>query len=461
MDVVGRVATRDDCNNNGIPDDEDIENCDGDPACDDCNLNGVPDSCDISEGTSSDEDMDGIPNECVFYDDGGDDDDWSTPENWDDDDVPNNLDLMDDESVTIDIGEVDLDVEVEVDTLRLLSGAALNISGTIDEDFAIEELGGIRIASEAAIQSRVLVGNGREVTVDPGVVNVRSGGVYEADPAAQQPTQALLEAGSILIESRCGEPIPGKITLSGEMVTSVFGDLVIDATEDCVDCALCALRGGSGQRDACGGETPPILRVKDSAVVQIGGNFAILGAGQVIHESSAPIEVGGDFINNNPCPECCDLSGAIVFGPPSDRGAAPRTLQTFEVAGYDVGPVPAGFDTNFAVGTLEVTDDATVSFVDTFPNTGSGATEALYVDTLILRESATVTLVDCRVYYNTLIDEGALIESTGEGSLVPVGGSAIPAVSTWGMVAMWPILVAIGTLVIRSSHVDRTVRDHK
>ncbi|MCK4660521.1 MAG: thrombospondin type 3 repeat-containing protein [Phycisphaerae bacterium] len=37
-----------DCNNNGIPDTQDIADCDGSPWCDDCNDNGLPDECDIS-----------------------------------------------------------------------------------------------------------------------------------------------------------------------------------------------------------------------------------------------------------------------------------------------------------------------------------------------------------------------------------------------------------------------------
>jgi sugar lactone lactonase YvrE len=68
-----------DCNDNGIPDDQDIEEgtsqdcnqngipdeCDiADGTSEDCNENGVPDSCDIAEGTSEDVNGNGIPDEC-------------------------------------------------------------------------------------------------------------------------------------------------------------------------------------------------------------------------------------------------------------------------------------------------------------------------------------------------------------------------------------------------------------
>ncbi len=62
-----------DCNNNGTPDDEDIDNgtsqdCNGNGVPDecepDCNNNGAADECDISSGGSLDCNLNGIPDEC-------------------------------------------------------------------------------------------------------------------------------------------------------------------------------------------------------------------------------------------------------------------------------------------------------------------------------------------------------------------------------------------------------------
>ncbi len=53
-----------DCNGNGVPDWQDIADCEGDPACGDCNNNGIPDECDIADGTSLDDNGNGIPDEC-------------------------------------------------------------------------------------------------------------------------------------------------------------------------------------------------------------------------------------------------------------------------------------------------------------------------------------------------------------------------------------------------------------
>jgi hypothetical protein len=49
-----------DCNNNGIPDDQDITN----GTSQDCNLDGIPDECNIALGDSTDENENGVPDEC-------------------------------------------------------------------------------------------------------------------------------------------------------------------------------------------------------------------------------------------------------------------------------------------------------------------------------------------------------------------------------------------------------------
>ena len=49
-----------DCNNNGIPDAEDIAS----GIAQDCNTNGIPDSCDIAAGAANDCNINGIPDSC-------------------------------------------------------------------------------------------------------------------------------------------------------------------------------------------------------------------------------------------------------------------------------------------------------------------------------------------------------------------------------------------------------------
>jgi len=53
-----------DCNENDIPDTEDLADCDGSPWCSDCNSNGVLDWCDIAVGAREDCNSNGIPDDC-------------------------------------------------------------------------------------------------------------------------------------------------------------------------------------------------------------------------------------------------------------------------------------------------------------------------------------------------------------------------------------------------------------
>ncbi|MFH1108024.1 MAG: PxKF domain-containing protein [Planctomycetota bacterium] len=59
-------CTYSDCNDNGIPDSQDIANCDGPAWCDDCNHNGIPDECELdSDGDARIDACDDCPNDAL------------------------------------------------------------------------------------------------------------------------------------------------------------------------------------------------------------------------------------------------------------------------------------------------------------------------------------------------------------------------------------------------------------
>ena len=61
MAAAPRIAAAGpDCNNNGTPDDSDIDH----GVSDDCNANAIPDECDLSSGSSLDCDGNDVPDEC-------------------------------------------------------------------------------------------------------------------------------------------------------------------------------------------------------------------------------------------------------------------------------------------------------------------------------------------------------------------------------------------------------------
>ncbi len=85
-DLSGYGGCTLDCNENGIPDGEDIaagisEDCNDngvpDECEEDCNESGIPDDCDIADGTSLDCNINGIPDECDISDGGSFDDNYN------------------------------------------------------------------------------------------------------------------------------------------------------------------------------------------------------------------------------------------------------------------------------------------------------------------------------------------------------------------------------------------------
>ena len=126
-----------DCNDNGVPDDEDIDS----GTSDDCNDNGIPDECDTADGTSFDCDQDLIPDECEIDCDGdGIIDDCDSEPDQDGNGVPDNCDPDCNDNGIADGVEVlfgwadDCDGDVVPDECQLADGSATDcdFDGTLD-----------------------------------------------------------------------------------------------------------------------------------------------------------------------------------------------------------------------------------------------------------------------------------------------------------------------------------------
>ena len=128
-----------------------------------------------------------------------------------------------------------------------------------------------------------------------------------------------------------------------------------------------------------------------------------LGAAGVVSMTRAEdmLLLRGDFINastNN-----MDFNtryATLVFGGATPLSGAGAVTNSFEVAGVNIGPTMAGFNNNFAVGTLNITNH--IQFVNNINNGGGlGTNEALYVDVLHLFSGATIKLSQLTIYVGT------------------------------------------------------------
>jgi T5SS/PEP-CTERM-associated repeat protein len=130
--------------------------------------------------------------------------------------------------------------------------------------------------------------------------------------------------------------------------------------------------------------------------------------------TSSVMMLRGNFVNGSTNNADFDTrSGTIFFGGSTPFGSGAAT-NLFEVAGTNRGPSALGFNQNFAVGTLNITNH--VQFVNLIHNGGGlGTNEALYVDVLHLFNGATIKLSQLTVYVGmSFVDDAAGQTFNGE-----------------------------------------------
>lgn len=371
-----------DCNNNGVADDLDILPLDPEdpPTSSDTNLDGIPDECvDFSENAL-----------CTVDDESGF---WSCPDNWDGlaaGEYPDNatpafngpfsptLNLTDDAF---------LDVDVTLSALRVVDNATLRVNQTGVGDMTIETTSGI--LNLGTIQ----IGDGRTIT-SVGDVEMGIGSVYEAIPGDPAPSGTLMtSAGSLrLLE---GPPTQSaRMQLTGGMSAVIANDII-----------------GNGPTDPDDGDCTPVdlISIGDS-ILTVGGDLLFNGAVDLLFGSSVDVEVGGDVGNESTGNTLFNwIDGGLTFPDGAD------SVHMLEAAGTDVGAVPLGLIDNFAIGRLEVQSGNDLNIADGFDNDNSGATddctEAQYVGELRLEVGSTLTIDTASVYYVTFVDEGGTVDN--------------------------------------------------
>ncbi len=428
-----------DCNDNGDPDECDLLNCPGDPDCDDCNLDNILDECNIADATSQDTNLDRIPDDCVTADPAGGN--WTDP-TWGlpgPNPYPDNTSGVPDLNVTIESGDVLVDIDVVADSLRILPDGTLLVTQEGQGNLTIVDPGGV------LNEGTILVANDRDISVPNGSFTIGPGGQYLEDPMSTDVTSATLTAAEVTIEEgSCDPPVlPGEMVLSDSMSVTSTGDFVLDGSGSDPNCSGPSVAGGS----VAGGRTPPVIRVIDSIAspnptLAVAGSIQLLGAAEFCIDCDTPqaapptVTLAGGFDNQSLYPSLFNWT----IGTLQINGTTP---QLFEVGGLDVGGIPEGFatnrdtlfdstsHTNYSIPRIEVQAGAEVSFVNQFANSaGTGCTEALYVGQLALAAGATVRVDNARVYFDELIDDDAMIETVGCGALVQLCRPAPPALDS-------------------------------
>ena len=165
------------------------------------------------------------------------------------------------------------------------------------------------------------------------------------------------------------------------------------------------------------GDFGPALRADGGFVIH-GAYLAGPEAGLSV--SGAQLRVDGDYAVATADNTRYDLRSATLV-----LGSLAGSQVSFELMSTDEGPSPAGLDRtqpgHYPIGTLHIAG-GTVHTADVYDNDGLGQEqcEALYVDTLQIDAGATLETYGCHIYYNTLINDGTIVNPEDVRAIGPL-----------------------------------------
>ncbi len=152
--------------------------------------------------------------------------------------------------------------------------------------------------------------------------------------------------------------------------------------------------------------------------VSLPESLTVNGTGGLSVVLGGTLQVTGNLVGNTTNSAQFKPSGTVVLNSGAGTNHAPQLL---EAMSQDLGMVSAGFNNNFAYGSLQLTSNTSVKLVDNSHNsTGIGA-EAVYVGTLIVPAGATLDLNGLHVYARAVLNNGTILN--GAIQQLPDGGS--------------------------------------
>jgi RHS repeat-associated protein len=172
-----------------------------------------------------------------------------------------------------------------------------------------------------------------------------------------------------------------------------------------------------------------------------GANLSIDGSGILAGEPGTALDYGGASLAGQ-----TRNAGAFVPMPTVVLGGSedPNAPQLLEVMSQDLGDTSAGFFRNFGYDTLQVgnpNSTANLKLVDNADNAPGTDPEALYVNTLIVPQFATLDLNGLHVYARSTQIDGTVLHGTVSivppGGTIPLNTSAPGSIDTTGQVDDW------------------------
>ena len=156
------------------------------------------------------------------------------------------------------------------------------------------------------------------------------------------------------------------------------------------------------------------------AGLDLTGSLAVDGQGALSIAPGATLDVSGDLLGNTTNADDFNPLGTVYFDSSTATADSPQHLEAMSA---DEGAVAAGFQNNFAYGTLDVAAGSALQLVDQSHNSSAPQPEAVYANELTLEADTTLDLNGLHLYVrNAFIDPTATVIN-GSVSILPTGGS--------------------------------------
>ncbi|HEV3298088.1 MAG TPA: malectin domain-containing carbohydrate-binding protein [Planctomycetaceae bacterium] len=136
------------------------------------------------------------------------------------------------------------------------------------------------------------------------------------------------------------------------------------------------------------------IEASNGAEVNIVGPVTVNDPGYLAAGSSDRMFVRGNLLGDTHNSSSYQVAGAMYL----DGVGSASSPQLFEVMSNDLGADESGFTNNFDYGALTIEGQAYVELVDQSHNSGGSGSEALYVDSLVVQNAATLNLNGFHVY---------------------------------------------------------------
>jgi RHS repeat-associated protein len=342
-------------------------------------------------------------------------------------------------------------------TLQLNAGAAGSGSDVIDPSPGATVIltgnlsgffGGSGSAT-GAVQLANVTGAGSGVTFD------FNGAVLQA--VSGQLAGAITNAGSMTLAGGNGLFLAGTLTNSGAIVAtssqliraSADGATINNAAGSTFELRAGVTLGTQGHT-ASFNNSGTLTVPGGAAAAEIGFTMAgsgnmVVAAGTFLADAgvlkfdgsaylnvapSASVTIGGNLTGGTQNSGQFTPAGAVLF---NGAGSA-QNPQRLEVMGQDLGNIAAGFQKNFAYGTLSLGNNTRLQLIDASQNVASAGSKAdsLYVNSLVVPPGCTLDLNGFHLYARQTHINGTLLG--GAVSTLPTGGAIILNTPTPGAI---------------------------